>query len=342
MSLEDLSFSFTKIYALLTPDAVLRSFALSQLGGRGQYAAGDDDFLDPHLSPDTDLPPPSSSSFLAELGHSSASPLPPSPLLPGGDNRRYESDKKKGEGGRRGRRGRHDDDDEQHLVCNYAGVWTPASAGGCPNFASWSNNPQYLFACRPGSTVHCVLSQPDPRITGEPSGKGAEIGFVAVTAGSTPAPGGNGGNGGNGGGGGFGGNGGGGSGAQRESVLPGDILLMSPFSDSKTVSSTLRLPTMREQQQQQQSTKEGGGGGGGEDAQLRSEAADRFDSSARGVRFLIVPSTFSPAQLGTQALSLLYLFLLPPTPPLPSVFLCMFALTFELTLPLSTIYYYYL
>lgn len=59
------------------------------------------------------------------------------------------------------------------------GEWKGTSAGGCPNFPTWSNNPQYGFQLKVGDVVLVTLMQDDTRMNGIRESPIA-VGFIMV------------------------------------------------------------------------------------------------------------------------------------------------------------------
>ena len=67
--------------------------------------------------------------------------------------------------------------------CRYEieGRWTEGAAGGCFNFPTWRQNPQWEFTPARETNAYFVLMQPDPRTTGGHTGGGDEGGPKCAT-----------------------------------------------------------------------------------------------------------------------------------------------------------------
>jgi hypothetical protein len=61
------------------------------------------------------------------------------------------------------------------------GEWKGVSAGGCPNFPTWRNNPQYGFELKVGDVVLITLMQDDARMNGVRESPVA-VGFLLLKA----------------------------------------------------------------------------------------------------------------------------------------------------------------
>jgi hypothetical protein len=61
------------------------------------------------------------------------------------------------------------------------GEWKGVTAGGCGNFPTWKNNPQFSFTIEKGDDVFFTLMQKDTRMSGEPESN-LNIGFLLLRA----------------------------------------------------------------------------------------------------------------------------------------------------------------